>query len=145
MTVFFKKLKDSAVIPTKATPGSAGYDLRYCATEAVEICPGQTKALGTGLATQFDSRLCAKVHSRSGLALNKSIFVLNAPGVVDSDYRGEIKVILHNAGREEVVFSPGDRIAQILFEVVPTEDVLEAESLDESVRGEGGFGSTGVK
>lgn len=139
MKVKYTKLSPNAKIPTKATEGSAAYDLY--ATEGVYIPHGETMVVSTGLAMEIPEGWKGEVYSRSGLA-SKGIFVANSPGKIDSDYRGEIKVILHNTRREIVGIHAGDRIAQ--FEVNPVYSIeWEESALTDTERGEGGFGSTG--
>lgn len=139
MKVKYTKLSPNAKIPTKATEGSAAYDLY--ATEGVYIPHGETMVVSTGLAMEIPEGWKGEVYSRSGLA-SKGIFVANSPGKIDSDYRGEIKVILHNTRKELVGIDAGDRIAQ--FEVNPVYAVeWEESSLTDTERGEDGFGSTG--
>ena len=139
MKVRFTKLTDNAQIPQRATEGSAAYDLH--ATENVYIPHGETAVVSTGLAMEIPDGWKGEVYSRSGLA-SRGIFVANSPGKIDSDYRGEIKVILHNTRREIVGIHAGDRIAQ--FEVNPVYSIeWEEAALTDTERGEGGLGSTG--
>jgi dUTP pyrophosphatase len=135
-------LSNVATIPVAANPGDAGFDLH--SAEKVYIQPGATQLVGTGLALEIPDGTVALVCSRSGLALHKALFVLNAPGVVDSGYRGEIRVILHNIGTEKVLVEVGDRIAQMMFQTYLTPTFTVVDELGCSVRGEGGFGSSGV-
>ena len=132
-----------AVLPTFARQGDAGADLR--SNEALTIAPGETIAVGTGLAFELPDDMVALVCSRSGLALKQSVFVLNAPGVVDSGYRGEVKVILHNAGQQPFTVQPGDRIAQAMFQKFESPTFVEANELSDSARGNRGFGSSGTQ
>jgi len=143
-SVFVKKLHPLAKM-AKATEGSAAYDLCYCETGSVVLRPGMTHAFETGLALEMDSSKVALVCSRSGLALKYGVSVLNAPGIVDSDFRGEIKVILHNVSKNNFFVNPGDRIAQLMFQDVPAVQIAFKDELGETDRGEGGFGSTGIK
>ena len=141
MKVKFKKLAPQAKIPTKATPGSAAYDLY--ATENAFIPPGVTLSVCTGLSIEIPEGWKGEIYSRSGLAYAGAV-VSNAPGKIDSDYRGEIKVLLLNNRNQDIIgIEAGDRIAQ--FEINPVHDIEfeEAEELSESVRGVDGFGSTG--
>ena len=139
------KIKADAGIsrPGYATPGSSGLDLR--AAEAAVIPAGERGCVGTGLFFEMPLGCEAQVRPRSGLALKHGVTVLNTPGTIDSDYRGEIKVILINHGREDFRIEPGDRIAQIVFAEVTQVDLEKAEELDETERSSGGFGSTGRK
>jgi dUTP pyrophosphatase len=129
----------------KSTETAAGYDLR--ATEAGVLKPGDRALIKTGIKGALPSGKALLVLSRSGLALKAGVFVLNAPGLVDPDYRGEVGVILFNAGGMDYEVNVGDKIAQALFvDYHDPEQVLVAEeALDQTARGEGGFGSTGVK
>jgi dUTP pyrophosphatase len=141
MKVKFKLLSSTAKIPTKATKGAAAYDLY--ATENAFIPPGETLGVGTGLAMEIPKFWKGDIYSRSGLA-SQGLVVANSPGKIDSDYRGEIKVLLHNNRSVNIVgIKAGDRIAQ--FEINPVHDLEfeEIEELDESERGSRGFGSTG--
>ena len=129
-------------IPTRATPGSAGYDLY--AREALTLAPGGTGKVGTGLKIAIPDGFEAQVRPRSGLAARHGVTVLNAPGTIDSDYRGEVCVLLINHGPEPFVIEPGMRIAQMIFSPVVTAAFEPIPSLDASERGQGGFGSTGA-
>lgn len=138
-----KKFQDIP-LPKYATEGSAGMDI-YAATEnPIEIKPGKTKLVPTGIAIALEKGYECQVRSRSGLSLKHGVFALNAPGTIDSDYRGEIKVILSNFSDEPYIINNGDRIAQLV--VAKYEKVIwnETDNLPDSERGEGGFGSTGV-
>ncbi len=133
-----------------ATAGSAGFDLPAAKSEigtGWTLEPGERMLIPTGLFFAIPEGYEGQVRPRSGLALNDGLTVLNAPGTIDSDYRGEVGVILINLGHETVNIQPGDRIAQIVFARVATTDDLDltlTNSLDETLRGEGGFGSTGL-
>lgn len=134
--------------PTRATSGSAAYDLRFTPTddnESIVVHANSTKVLPTGLSIELPEGYAAIVCSRSGLAAKHGIQVLNAPGVIDSDYRGEIGVILHNTGNDDVIFRAGDRIAQLMIVPVLSVDWVSVDVLGETDRGNGGFGSTGVE
>jgi dUTP pyrophosphatase len=130
--------------PRYQSAGSAGADL--CAALAGELVlePGQRAVVPTGLRLQIPAGYEAQVRPRSGLALEHGITVLNSPGTIDADYRGEIKVILINLGRERYTVMPGDRIAQIVFAAAVRAEFAERPRLADSERGEGGFGSTGT-
>jgi dUTP pyrophosphatase len=130
-----------ATVPRYATEGSAGADLT--AAEEATIPPGGVVAVGTGLRIELPEGYEAQVRPRSGLALKHGVTVLNAPGTVDSDYRGEVRVILINHGSEPFRIRPGDRIAQLIVAPVLRASFRETEELADSDRGEGGFGSTG--
>jgi dUTP pyrophosphatase len=129
-------------VPLYAQIGDAGADL--ISTEELTLTPGQTKLVKTGTSVAIPESMVGMVCSRSGLAAKNAIFVLNAPGIIDSGYRGEIGVVLHNAGEEWFAIKPGDRIAQLVFVRHVVVDFNQVESLDETERGDGGFGSTGV-
>jgi len=129
-------------LPTYETTGSAGMDVR--AAEVLTIAPGKRGLVGTGFAFAIPEGYEVQVRPRSGLALKKGISVLNTPGTIDSDYRGEIKVIIANLGDDDFTIEIGDRIAQIIVAPVQRGNLFEVEDLDETARGSGGFGSTGV-
>jgi len=131
-------------LPSYETSGAAGMDLRAAVDAPVELAPGARAAIPTGLAMALPHGFEGQVRPRSGLALREGVTALNTPGTVDSDYRGEVKVILINHGAETVTIRRGDRIAQLVVAPVVQADWLEATSLDETSRGEGGFGSTGA-
>ncbi|MEW6548396.1 MAG: dUTP diphosphatase [Spirochaetota bacterium] len=137
-------LSEGAALPGYKTPGAAGADLKANLAEPLVLSPGDRAAVPTGLRIQLPEGFEAQVRPRSGLALEKGLTCLNAPGTVDSDYRGEIKVILVNLGSAEAVIMPGDRIAQLVVASYERACFVLAESLGGSLRGEGGFGSTGV-
>lgn len=136
------KTEGGAILPTYATVGSSGMDLR--ASEALTIKSGERACVATGLYLEIPLGYEAQIRPRSGLALKKGITVLNTPGTIDSDYRGEIKVILINLGKEDFVIELGDRIAQMVFSSVTHAELLKVEDLDETKRASGGFGSTGI-
>lgn len=129
------------LLPTYAHPGDAGADLRS-AVEAV-IPPHGTKLIPTGISMALPSNIVALVHPRSGLALKEGITVLNSPGTIDSGYRGEVGVILHNTGDRSFQIHRGDRIAQLVFQKFETPTFVKVNVLNETDRGAGGFGSTG--
>lgn len=129
-------------LPSYESDGAAGMDI--CAAEDASIEAGKRAMIATGFAFAIPAGYEIQVRPRSGLAAKKGITVLNTPGTVDSDYRGEVKVILANLGDEEFVVTRGDRIAQIVVAPVTQASVLEVSELDKTVRGAGGFGSTGV-
>ncbi|TVR64376.1 MAG: dUTP diphosphatase [Gemmatimonadales bacterium] len=131
-------------LPDRASGGAAGYDVRS-ADEDFSLEPGETRAVATGLALELPSGVECQVRPRSGLALRSGVTVPNAPGTIDPDYRGEVKVILHNLSSDPVRIARGDRIAQLVFARFETPVLREAERLEETSRGGGGFGSTGVR
>ena len=144
ITIEFKKLNENAVTPTFGTEFSAGADL-YSVEEEVVINPGETKFIGTGLATAIPVGTVGLIYARSGLACKKGLAPANKVGVIDSDYRGEIKVALHNHGTEPQTVLKGERVAQMVITPYFAVDYVEVESLSTTVRGDGGFGSTGRK
>ncbi len=141
--VNIKKLRPGAVVPTYGSPGAAGADLYACLDQPVSIAPGETTLIMTGLAMELPAGHAGLVFARSGLATKKGLAPANKVGVIDSDYRGEVMVGLHNHGTEAQTILPGERIAQlVVVPVVPCEFVLR-DTLEETDRGDGGFGSTG--
>lgn len=128
--------------PAYATDGSAGMDI--CAAESLILRAGNRAAVATGFAFAIPDGFEIQVRPRSGLALKNGITCLNTPGTIDSDYRGEVKVILANLGADDFTIKKGDRIAQIVLAPVQRASMIEVDSLDETARGAGGFGSTGV-
>lgn len=145
MNIKVKKLKPGATVPTMGSKFAAGADL-YSAEDAdVVIGPGETKFIGTGLAMEIPEGYVGLVYARSGLACKRGLAPANKVGVVDSDYRGEIKVALHNHGKEAQTVEKGERIAQIVIAPYLSVNYEEADELSETERGEGGFGSTGRK
>jgi len=137
--------KSSNSLPAYSTSLSAGVDLRADISEAIELKPLERVLVPTGLFMQIPAGYEGQVRPRSGLAAKHGITVLNTPGTIDADYRGEIKVILVNLSNEVFVIEKGERIAQMVFARHEQAVWEEVESLDETERGEGGFGSTGVK
>ena len=145
-TLKIKKVNENAVIPHRATEGSAGLDLCACIDEPLTLGGGETALIPTGLAIALPSaQYGAFIFARSGLSIKHGIGLLNSVGVIDSDYRGEIKVGVINQVKEPYTIQPGERIAQLVVMPVSTMPVEEAESLDETERGSGSFGSTGTK
>ena len=139
-----KKLRENAIIPKRATNGSAGLDLSACITEKVDIHPGEILKIPTGIAIQiFDNNYAAMIFARSGLGIKHGISLANGVGVIDSDYRGEICVGLINLSSETFTIEPNQRIAQMILMPVSTCNVIEVEEIDETNRGTNGFGSTG--
>ena len=145
-TVLFKRLPHGKDVrlPEQATELSSGFDLRACLDTPVELPPGGRTAVPTGLAIAVPEDFEAQVRPRSGLALRRGLAVLNSPGTIDADYRGEIRVILANLGTEPLVIKDGDRIAQMVVQQVPRVFLREVGELPETTRGEGGFGHTGT-
>ncbi|CAN5462555.1 dUTP diphosphatase [soil metagenome] len=139
----FTRKSEAATLPTRAHDGDAGLDL--CAAEGARIGPGQRVSVGTGLAVAIPKGLVGLVTPRSGLALKHGVSLVNAPGVIDSGFRGELRVLLLNTdANAEFKVAQGDRIAQLLLIPIATASPLEAESLDSTARGAGGFGSSGL-
>lgn len=128
-------------LPSRATEGAAGYDVR--AAEAVVLEPGGAQAVSTGLVVELPSGIEAQVRPRSGLALREGVVVPNSPGTIDPDFRGELKVILMNLSSQPVAIARGDRVAQLVFARFERPTVVETDAVEETDRGEGGFGSTG--
>lgn len=141
MKIRFTKTPN-AYEPRRATPGSAGYDL--VSTEARTLAPGDIALIPTGISVQIPRGYEGQVRPRSGLAVKHGVTILNAPGTIDADYRGQIGVILINHGRRYFRVCEGMRIAQLVIAKVETADFELVESLDPTDRGKGGFGSTGV-
>lgn len=143
--VNIKKLKENAVIPTYGSEYAAGADLYACLEETVTIKPGETYLIKTGIAMEIPEGFAGLIYARSGLATKKGLAPANKVGVVDADYRGEIMVPLHNHSQQDAVVEPGERVAQIVITPFLAAQFVEMEELDETVRGENGFGSTGRK
>lgn len=149
LTVRFKKLDPRAVLPAYAEPDAAGMDIVALLVDDPmfpgehTLFKGDTVAIPTGVAIEIPRGYQGEVRPRSGLALKHGITVLNAPGTIDSSYRGEIKVILHNAGAEPYTVKSGDRIAQLVIMPVMHVRAVEVDELTDTARGAGGFGSTG--
>jgi dUTP pyrophosphatase len=138
-----RRLRDDAVLPSQAYPGDAGLDLAAC--ERVELGPGERALVGTGLAVAIPDGYAGFVQPRSGLAARHGITIVNTPGLVDSGYRGELRVVLLNTDAHETfVVEPGMRIAQLVVLAVPGVEAVEVDQLPESERGVRGFGSSAV-
>ncbi len=144
--VKIKLLSETATVPTRATDGSAGYDLRADIKEPQTLRPGEIAAVPTGVAIALpDKNYVAVVCARSGLAIKHGISLANGVGIIDSDYRGELKVGLINLGANDFVIEPNERIAQMLIMPVLTPELKVCDDISETERGAGGFGSTGRK
>ena len=141
--VLIKKLDISVKLPEYKTTGASGLDLMAFIKEPIEIKPKTSSLIPTGLSVAFSEDYEIQIRPRSGLAAKKNITVLNTPGTIDSDYRGEIKVIIYNHGDENFLVNNGDRIAQMILAPVVKMELEEVNNLPESFRGKGGFGSTG--
>ena len=143
--ILIKRLSKEVPIPKYETDGSSGLDLSAYIDKNIEIKPGKTEIIPTGLAVAIPKNFEVQIRPRSGLAAKNQISVLNTPGTVDSDYRGELKVILINLGERSFIVEKGLRIAQMVLCPVTKAKLKEVESLEDTKRGSGGFGSTGVK
>ena len=131
-------------LPGRATPHSAGYDIRSAEAD-LELQPGEIRAVATGLIMELPPGVECQVRPRSGLAARFGITIPNSPGTIDPDFRGELRVLLQNGGPDAVPIGRGERIAQLVFARFEAPEVVEADDLTETGRGEGGFGSTGTK
>lgn len=138
-------LEEGAAIPTYGSKGAAGADVRACLTEAVTIEPGSSRLIPTGIRLSIPEGYEVQVRPRSGLALKEMVTVLNTPGTIDADYRGLVGVILMNHGKKEFVVEPNMRIAQLVLMKVETMQFIQEEALSGTLRGEGGFGHTGLQ
>ena len=141
--VLIKKLDPAVKLPAYKTNGASGMDLMAFIMEPISVKPKTSNLIPTGLSVAFSEDYEIQIRPRSGLAAKNNISVLNTPGTVDSDYRGEIKVIIYNHGSENFVINNGDRIAQMILTPVIKMELEETNNLPETIRGEGGFGSTG--
>ncbi len=141
--VLIKKLDQAVKIPIYKTTGASGMDLMAFIKKSIKLEPKSSCLIPTGLAVAFSEDYEIQIRPRSGLAAKKSISVLNTPGTIDSDYRGEIKVILFNHGNSDFIINNNDRIAQMVLIPVKKMDLEEVENLPDTLRGKGGFGSTG--
>ena len=141
--VLIKKLDPAVELPAYKTEGASGMDLMALVKKSINLKPNSSCLVPTGLAVAFSSDFEIQIRPRSGLAAKNSIGVLNTPGTIDSDYRGEIKVILFNHGKSDFLIKNKDRIAQMILTPVIKMDLEETDDLPETIRGEGGFGSTG--
>ena len=138
-----KKLREGAILPTYGTPYSAGADLYACLEEPVTILPGETRKIPTGIAMELPAGTAGLIYARSSLGTKKGLAPANKVGVVDSDYRGEFLIFLHNHGSVPQTVAHGDRVAQLVVTPVFTPGFVESETLSDTLRGDGGFGSTG--
>lgn len=142
-TMHIKKLRADALLPTYGSAEAAGADLYACLDEPVTIAPGETVFIPTGLAMEVPKGYAGLVYARSSLGAKRGLAPANKVGVIDSDYRGEVRVVLHNHGAETQTVTGGDRIAQLLITPVLQPEFVEVAQLDDTQRGRGGFGSTG--
>lgn len=143
--VKIKKLRANAQIPTYGSDFAAGADIYAAVDEAVSIAPGETKFIPTGLAFQIPEGYAGFMYARSGLASKRGLAPANKVGVIDADYRGEVMVALHNHGTEVQTVEAGERISQMIIAPFITAEYIFSDELSDTVRGEGGFGSTGRK
>ena len=141
--VLFKKLNSSAQLPSYKTDGASGMDLMACIEKSINLKPGKSCLVSTGLSVAFPKEYEIQIRPRSGLAAKNNISVLNTPGTIDSDYRGELKIILFNHSNENFIKNNNDRVAQMVLTPILKMEIEETNKLPESIRGEGGFGSTG--
>lgn len=145
MIINIKKFNENTIIPTYGTEYAAGADLYACMDEAVSINPGETHFVKTGIAMEIPVGYVGLIYARSGLACKKGLAPANKVGVIDSDYRGEIMVALHNHSKDTVTVENGERIAQLVIAPYVTAAFNVVDELEDTARGEGGFGSTGLK
>ena len=143
--VQIKKLDPSVKLPTYKTDGASGMDLMAFIKEPITVKPKTSELIPTGLSVAFSKNYEIQIRPRSGLAAKNNISVLNTPGTIDSDYRGELKVIIFNHGDENFIIENGDRIAQMVLTPVLKIELQETKTLAETIRGKGGFGSTGKR
>ena len=141
--VLIKKLDPAAKIPSYKTSGASGMDLMAFIKEPIKLAPKKSCLVPTGISVAMSNDYEIQIRPRSGLAAKNNISVLNTPGTIDSDYRGEIKVIIYNHGNNDFTINNGDRIAQMILAPVVKMELEETSNLPETIRGEGGFGSTG--
>ena len=143
--ILIKRLSNNIPLPKYETEGSSGMDLTANVNKFIEIQPGKSEIIPTGLALSIPKNYEIQIRPRSGLAAKNQISVLNTPGTIDEDYRGEIKVILINLGEKKFKIEKGLRIAQMVLCPIIKAELEEVDELDETKRGSGGFGSTGIK
>jgi len=141
--VLVKKLDPEVKLPSYKSKGASGMDLIAFIKDPINIKPQTSKLISTGLSVAFSENYEIQIRPRSGLAAKNNISVLNTPGTIDSDYRGELKIIIYNHGNEDFVIKNGDRIAQMVLVPIVKIEFEETKDLPETIRGEGGFGSTG--
>ena len=141
--VLIKRLNPSVQLPSYKTNGASGMDLMAFIEKPIELEPGKSCLVPTGLSVAFPEEYEIQIRPRSGLAAKNNITVLNTPGTIDSDYRGELKIILFNHGNENFLINNSDRIAQMILTPIIKMELQETDELPDTVRGEGGFGSTG--
>ena len=146
VTIYIQKFEgtDDLPLPTKMSEFASGFDLYAAVTEPVTLEVGQRQLIPTGFAMAMPGEYEAQIRPRSGLAYKHGITCLNTPGTIDSDYRGEVKVLLINLGQQPLIIQRGERIAQMVIQFIPQVQLQITESLPDSVRGSGGFGHTGI-
>ena len=141
--VLVKRLNSKIKLPEYKTSGSSGMDLMACLDSPTKIAPNSVELIPTGLSIAIPEGLEIQIRPRSGLAAKSNIGILNTPGTIDSDYRGELKIILFNHGNEDFIVNNNDRVAQMVLVPILKMELEEVDQLPESIRGSGGFGSTG--
>ena len=141
--VLIKKLNSSAQLPSYKTKGASGMDLMACIEKTINLEPGKSCLVPTGLSVAFPKEYEIQIRPRSGLAAKNNISVLNTPGTIDSDYRGELKIILFNHSKVNFTINNNDRVAQMILTPIIKMELEESDKLPDSIRGEGGFSSTG--
>ncbi len=145
LTIRTVLLREGACLPTYGTAAAAGADLHACLEAPVTIAPGQTVLIPTGVAMEIPSGYAGLVYARSGLSVKRDLAPANKVGVIDADYRGEIFVPLHNHGQNAQTVEHGERIAQMIVTACPAAEFVQSDTLSDTARGTGGFGSTGTK
>jgi dUTP pyrophosphatase len=141
--VLIKKLNPKVKIPEYKSQGASGMDLLAFIGKSIIVAPKSSKLISTGLSVAFSQDYEIQIRPRSGLAAKNNISILNTPGTIDSDYRGEIKIIIYNHGKDDFIINNGDRIAQMILVPILKMELEETDNLPETIRGKGGFGSTG--
>jgi dUTP pyrophosphatase len=141
--VLIKKLNPKVKIPEYKSQGASGMDLLDFIGKSIIVAPKSSKLISTGLSVAFSQDYEIQIRPRSGLAAKNNISILNTPGTIDSDYRGEIKIIIYNHGKDDFIINNGDRIAQMILVPILKMELEETDNLPETIRGKGGFGSTG--
>ncbi len=145
LKIHIKKINPSAILPQRMTKNAAGYDLYSCHDSDIILKSGEVRLIPTGLAIALPTGFEAQIRPRSGLAIKHQIGVLNSPGTIDADYRGEIKIILFNFGSDDFIIKPNSRIAQMIISKHETIEFKLTEKLDDTSRGSGGFGHTEIE
>ena len=144
MKIKVKKLKQKAILPKYMSPKAAGMDIFACLNEKIILKPMERKLIPTGIAIALPEGYEAQIRPRSGLAINNGIIIINSPGTIDADYRGEIKIIICNLGEKDFIINHGDRIAQMVINKIEKCEWEVVEKLESTERGKNGFGSTGI-